>query len=78
MIRFNILIILIGGCLSSLLAAADPTIWIRLKPNADENFWLIYQEEKISTIYEAANGTIIPMAICKTTSGKLLLGVYLR
>jgi hypothetical protein len=72
MVKFHILVILMGGCLSSLLAAADPTIWIRLKPNADENFWLIYREEKISKLYEAANGTIIPMVICKTTSRKLV------
>jgi hypothetical protein len=36
MMKFNTLVILIGGCLPSLFAAADPTIWMSLKPGAGE------------------------------------------
>jgi hypothetical protein len=68
MIKFNILVILIGDCLSSLLAAADPTIWISLKPSASEKFVLIYREETESKLYDLANGTIIPMALYHLSS----------
>jgi hypothetical protein len=68
--KFQSLLILIVGCLSSLLAAADPTIWISLKPSEGESIWLIYREEKLSDFYKPANGTIIPMAVYKVGSMK--------
>jgi hypothetical protein len=48
------------------LAVQEPSAWVELTSSADESFWLAYREETVSELYEAANGTVIPMALLKT------------
>jgi hypothetical protein len=59
--------------ISSLLSnAQDPNIWISLNPSNEVQYWLVYREETYSKLYEPANGTIIPMAIYKINSKRLV------